>query len=315
MGLSFATYPGNYYYIIPIPLLILIGQKDNGFKVRVFKVLWFLTGLLLVLFIFEIISHLVGAPSSYLLSTLNLSETINQGDYIPAITFILKYIVANDGVWGVLILFMGVVALFDLYKNQKKNGLGKIFLFYAVSVYLVLEIMSFVTHKTVLYGRTVRMFYLFFMVLASVGLINFLLINKRRVLIFLGAVVLSTIINWFPRYLNYINVVYPNDFYEKAMAFNKNSVVINVIAPYFESLDDQDKVFGLVSKNQYYLVNAEVLEFYYGMKKINCKKNVIVEADYVLPSYRPYLFEGWPEAMRKSFYNDPPKYQLIYCEK
>jgi hypothetical protein len=324
MGLSFATYPGNYYYIIPIPLLIFVVPIVNNLKARISKVLQFLIGLLLILFIFEIISHLVNAPSSYLLSTLDLSRIIDQGDYIPAIIFIIKYIFVNDGVWGILILLMGIVALFNICKNKKRNNLDRAIIFYAASVYLILEIMSFVTHKTVLYGRTVRMFYLFFMILASTELIDYLIprvkrnncvyINKWVASIFLETVILLIIVNWFPRYLNYLNVVYPNDFLEKVTMFNKNGVVINVIAPYFESLDDHEKVFSLVSKGQYYLVNAEVIEFYYGMKIINCKKKMIMEADYVLPSYEPYLFEGWPAAMRKSFYNDPPKYQLIYCK-
>lgn len=314
IGLSFSSYPGNYYYIIPIPLSIFFITKTADLKTKIFKVLQFFAGFLSIMFIFETLSRLVNGPGSYFTSILDLSKTVNQGDYMPAGLFIFKYIFANDGVFGVVVLFIGIITLFNFCKTRTKTCLEKTLIFYAISIYLILEIMSFVSHKTVLYGRTVRMFYLFFMVLASVGLVNLLSKNKKWVLFFLAAVILLTVINWFPRYLNYINAIYPNDFYKKVMTFNKNNVEINNISPHIASIDDRDNVFALVFRDRYYLVNNEVLFFYYGMKKINCDKDIIIEADYVLPTYQPYLFEGWTEAMRESFYNDPPKYQLIYCK-
>ncbi len=308
MGMSFAVYPGNYFYIVPIPFLLLFCSPGTSWSMKLRRFVTFAAGLAVVLVAFEYLSVFLEKPMSYIQTAIRLSRTVIQGDFIPALKFIVQYVYANDGFFGISIVAAAILSLFFLQRSQGNNRYRAMVSFYMIGVYLIMEIMSFGTHSMVLYGRTVRILYLCMMVSVSVWLAE-----RLRYGFLVMFVLLVLAVHWILRYSAYVAVVYPNDFLSRVSSLYVSSAPLNVISSGKEQTDDDDRlVFRNI--NQFYITNIGFLYPYYGVKKIDCKdKIVLLHAPYPLAAYTPYLFEGFSEAERRSFFRDPPQYQFLYC--
>ncbi|MFZ2024872.1 MAG: hypothetical protein WAV51_01135 [Microgenomates group bacterium] len=309
MGISFAVYPGNYFYILPIPFLMLFWPLESQWKTRLWRSTKFLIGFLFVVSVFEYVSISLGNPMSYIQTAMQLSHTVTQGDFVPAVKFIVQYIYANDGFVGIMVFVTGILALRHMYLLRRKNRYYTIIFFYIVCMYFIMELMSFGTHSMVLYGRTVRILYMFMMLSSAVWLSV-----KIKHVVFIEILALCIIISWIPRYNSYVAVVYPKDVLYYASLLTSSLAPLHVVSAYKREAGEAGTV-DLGSANQFYITNVEFLYPYYGTKAITCgNKIVLLHTLYPLATYKPYLFEGFSEIERGNFYRDPPYYQLIHCQ-
>ncbi len=306
LSLGYLSYPGYLYYFLPLPPLILILSFKKHLNLS--PVLKFLFGLGLPVALAEIISRLL-SQTSYFEIAKALSGTVIQGDFIRASTFIKEYIIVNDGLLG---LILSISSLFIIFLKNK--NLALFFGLYLLSIFLILEIASDITHQTVLYGRTIRPFYLLLLVSAATILNN--LFNRFKPWVgnfFFCLLILLIIINFWPRYIAFKNSIYPKDFDKQAKSMlNSTSNLAYVFSNKSSEVDKKQNQMNL-AKGKYYIVNADLLYPYYGNKKLLCKKQILLEKSHILTGFPPYLFEGFTLRMRYFIIKDPPSYELIHC--
>lgn len=307
LSFSYLTYPGYLYYLFPIPILIFL------FKPNLVPIIRYLLGFALPIIIVEVSSRLL-TQTSYIEIAKALSGTVMQGDFIRASTFIKEYILLNDGYLG---LILSLSALLIIFIKNKKLAL---FLgIYLIFVFLILEIASDITHKTVLYGRTIRPFYLLLLISAATILSNlsaYLYKFKAWVgtLIYFLIIVL-VLVNFWPRYTAFKNSIYPRDFDKQAKSIlDSTSNLIYVLSNKTSEVDKKQNK-KILAPESYYIVNTDLLYPYYGNKEFICKKKILIQKPYILSTTGAYLFEGFSFRMRFFLVKDPPAYQLIYCKE
>lgn len=320
-GFSFTIYPGIYFSVLPMLLfLLLLVPKEKRKK----RLLVYVIGFFSVLLGFEITSRLF-TGTSYVTTALKLSGTITQGDFMPAVIFYAEYVFANDGVLGVILGFSGaIITGFLLIKKRYSLGKYILLLFWLIVVnYLFYELMTFILQRMVLYGRTVRPFYIMNIILSTAVLSSLFFrmvghLQKTSAVIYkivaLIIVVLLVLLNYYPRYSTFVQLEYPDNF----VASNRSLIppvkkVFSSFASTKEQVPDIVPVSGLKA-GQYYFVNTSLLYPYYGLKEIGCKEKVLIERLHILGLYGPYAFEGFNKKMRGYLRRNPPVYQLIYCE-
>ncbi|MDO8658537.1 MAG: hypothetical protein Q7K55_07375 [Candidatus Levybacteria bacterium] len=318
VGLSFATHPGIYFYITP---LFVIFFPNFNLKNILRRIINFGGGVIITVILLEFISRILGMKGTYIATARGLSVSVNQGDFSPALFFFIDYVLANDGIFGIAILILGIFSLYNLYKNKNKNSSNKFFLFYTITTYIFLEMMSFIFHKTVLYGRTIRNFYILFFILAAIFIANFLSENfkNKKINIFINKKIITLLfiglflINWHTRFVQLKDNIYHKDFLIKINAISlspRNSKIESIIS--FKG-DPKDNSPYKIQNKGYFLLNTYLMYPYFGNKTIGCQKKILLKEKHALVSYEPYVFEGFSKEMRKSFKTDPPYYTLIYC--
>ncbi|MBI2442886.1 MAG: glycosyltransferase family 39 protein [Candidatus Levybacteria bacterium] len=322
LGLALTIYPGIYFSIIPTFLFFFFVTPKQQRKKRL---LTYVIGFASVLLFLEIVSQMF-ANTSYLKSALSLSSTVTQGDFMPAVLFYTEYIFANDGVLGIVLGFSGVIII-GVLLLKKRYSLGKsvLLLFWLIIVnYLFYELMTFILRKMVLYGRTLRPFYFMNIVLSCVVLSTFFFETIKRLqthsvtmykTIACILLVLTVFINFFPRYLAFTRLEYPDNFMTSAYS---SIPLENTSITSFSSTKEQEPdivpISGLQS-GSYYFVNTSLLYPYYGLKEIGCAEKVLIKRPHIQGQHMPYAFEGLNKKMRSYLRSHPPVYQLIYCGK
>lgn len=317
-GLSFLTYPSYYYYLIPIPLMLILYQRS------IKPALFFIFGLILVFILAQSISLGI-SDQPYFRSLQDQSEgvtAIHQGDYIPAAAYISEYILAIDGYWNLLLILVIFPGLF-LIKDKKKI---MFFALYLIFIFLIFELFSHILQKYVLYGRTVRPLYLLALVLVALILERVLrnIKNNRLYFIGLSLLILITFINWLPRFLIYKNLLYPKQFQQKARdylnsEYEKFEIEDALLVNYWDTDNPDPKLiehfFKSGQQDKFYTMNAVQTFPYYGNLNLErfCKAQILLKELHIQYTFRPYLFEGYNEIMRKRMEKDPLYYQLIYC--
>lgn len=337
VGISFLTYPSYIFYLIPIPFLIwLYHEKPRSKR----PVLLFFFGFIIVVLFVQFFSLLIGA-TSYFQSLKAISiDTSGQKDKILFFSFINEYILSNDGIWGLdlaLVVFLG----FKL-RSEKK--------FQIISVYLILVLLIFevVSHLIVIvpmYARTMRPYYMALLVFSALVLDRLCekTFKKNATLsILLYFLVLTiTILNWWPRFINFRNLIYPSQFKQEVVNYLREKYKNYKVDEntYFKEKYADSKVGELWSHNylgvdklpdpnyydkqvepgKYYIVNAWLLYPFFGNFGLdplfkNCKKEIIIEKPHPLSAFKPYGLEGFSREMREQLINDPLKYQLLYCK-
>lgn len=321
LGFAVSVYPGIYFSALPTFLFFLLRASGEVRKKYFFLLS---SGIALVILLFEIFSHII-AKSSYFTSALSLSGSITQGDFMPAVIFYAEYVFANDGVLGVIFGFSGaIITGFLLIKKRYSLGKYILLLFWLIVVnYLFYELMTFILQRMVLYGRTVRPFYIMNIILSTAVLSSLFFRMLRRLqktsaviykIVALIIVVLLVLLNYYPRYSAFVQLEYPDNF----VASNRSLIppeikVFSSFTSTKEQVPDIVPVSGLKA-GQYYFVNTSLLYPYYGLKEIGCKEKVLIERRHVQGLYGPYAFEGSNKKMRGYLRRNPPVYQLIYCE-
>lgn len=309
-AISFLTYPSYFYYFLPIPFIIFVL---NRFKVR--PSFLFSVGFTVIILFAQVLSLLIGATPSYLQEAQQLSRIVTQGDFMPAHPFLTEYIFSYDGYWG---LILGFLSLFIIFLARRKRFFPLIS--YLVMVFLLLELFSHIIPKTVLYGRTVRPFYLLLLI-SGVIVFDSLFRNISKKLhipyiLFYSVFVLVVIINWWPRFSVFKNLIYPTAIRKEAEEYLQakySKYTLEDVYTKKRTIDDTVTDPATLEQGKFYLVDPTLLYPYFGRSNLSCKKEVLLEREHALV-FKPYHFEGFTRQMREYLIKDPPKYQLIYCE-
>ena len=321
VGLSFLTYP-SYFSLLPIPIILTLFHRSLK------QPLIFLIGVGTVLICTQVFSLLLGETTTYFHSLQVESGGVtsaHQGDYMPAASFIGEYILAVDGFWNLLLILTILPGIFLIQKRSKFIT----FLLYLVLVFLIMEISSHILERHVLYGRTIRPFYLLALVFSTLILERILssLRNKKIYVVGFGILISVICLNWLPRFIMFRNLIYPAQFKEQSREYLKvrygNNLKIEeaLFVNYFGINSPHTKMkifkeFKDVEPGTYYIVNANVIYPYFGSYDLNlfCKNEVLLKKPHVQYAFRPYLFEGHSKVMREQMDKNPLYYQLIYCK-
>lgn len=312
---SFLVYPSYLYYLLPLPFVVLYLAK---MKVR--PLILFGFGCSIPILSFQLFSILIGADS-YLLTIEQLNASVaelKQGDFIPAFSFLTEYIFAYDGYWGLILAFSA--PLFLILIGRKKHFLPLVL--YLLIVFLLLEIFSHIIPETVLYGRTVRPYYLLLLISSIIFLDDFFKnISKKSpplYILFFSLFILITMVNWGPRFRVFKNLIYPTAFRKEAESYlleryGKGNYKLKDVYAKKRSEADTATDPPILEPQKFYAVNPTFLYPYFGSLDTPCNKDILFERAHAI-LFRPYDFEGFTRLMRKYISDDPPKYQLIYCK-
>lgn len=343
VGLSFLTYPSYFYYLISIPLILLFYGRQKDRKVnevkllrqladklpaallikrakkfisknlRIKSFLLFVTGSITILILAHIFSIMINT-SPYFQTLKDTSSDINQGDYMPALSFITEYILAYDGYWGIILVFCCILVIFLKNKNKFLP-----LIIYILITFSILEFFSHIYPKTVLYGRTVRPLYILLLILAAIVIEALIRQYFRKRLIFsnvvLSLIFIITIFNWWPKFLTFKDITYPSGFRKKAedyLTIRYDKYKLEELYPKMTSEMDSNPEY--LDSGKFYLVNTILLYPYFGTKDLICQKQMLLEEKHILSIFQPYQFEGFTKTMRGYLNQRPPKYQLVYCK-
>lgn len=320
-GLSFLTY-ASYYYILPIPLILFLYHKSLK------PALIFLLGIAAI-FIFTNLMYISIDSSSYFGSLKAESggvTSVHIGDYVSAFSFIGQYIFVVDGIWNAFLILIASILYIFQWKGKKFN----IIAIYLLLTFLIMEITSHVLKMHVLYGRTVRPLYLLLLVFASIVLDRiFEKIskgNKKVYFRYFLLVISITFLIWLPNFLTFKDLIYPEQFKKLAKEYlqtksNEQLKIKEVLFVNYFGIGSPPKMnifkeYKGAEPGTYYIVNANVIYPYYGSYNMDlfCKSETLLSQLHVQSKFKPYLFEGWGEAMRRQITKEPLYYQLIYCK-
>ncbi len=302
LGTSFIIYPSHFYYFLPIPILILLYPALNTLSFK--KTVLFVISFFLPILLMQLLS--LSTHTSYLSSLSNLSGTVTQGDYLPLPLYLKDYILANNGRAGLIMAIFGVILL---ALNFKKKPF-QIIIIYLLLAAAILEVFSDILKSTVLYGRTIRPLYLLF-ILTFFASSFYIHIPRLKIALVLPAVFLSVLIlGSIPPYLSYKNTIFTEDFNQQTSHF---SIDLVDVWDYKQSADDPEVSDYQFQKDKVYKENRGIIYPYYGMKKINCRQEILYEKPDALVSFEPYPLEGYDITMRKIITENPPRHQIFKC--
>lgn len=322
-GFSFLTYPSYYYYLFPIPLMLILFHRS------IKPAIFFTLGFSLLLISTQFFSIVIDG-ASYFRTLQDQSggvTAIQQGDYIPAASFMSEYILAVDGYWN-LFLILAIFPCLFLIKDRKKIVF---FALYLTFVFLILESFSHILQKHVLYGRTVRPLYLLALGL-SVAIFERVLNNFKSKKIYTFGIItllLVSFLNWLPRFLTYKNLTYPNQFIRKSIEYldakyQKYDIVTNNFDTAFVDMWNTGSPFPNFLKSgrklgisgKFYTINAAMLFPYYGNYDLKhyCNYEILLKETHTQYIFKPYQYEGYKKTMRNKMEEDPLFYYLIYCK-
>lgn len=328
LGVSFFTYPSFYYYMLPIPIILLLWHKKIW---SIARPLQFVAGIATVLLAAQLFSASIGAVSYWnsLKAESAGARSVEQGDYISAWSFLNEYIQTTDGIWFVLLVASSLVGFIFINKDKKLV----IFSVYLVMTFLILEATSHLFSTQVLYGRTARPFYLLMLIFCAIVLnrLFMYICQKARVTysILFFSIILITVVSWWPHFVNFKNLVYPKQFHRKSIEYlneryQKYDIVTNNFDTAFVNFWNTDSPFPnflksgrvLGVRGKFYTINTTYLYPYYGNYDLDlyCNAEVLLEESHVATAFQAYLLEGYKRVMRQQMINDPVKYQLIYCK-
>lgn len=327
-GLAIVIYPG--YYFIPAFLGILVFFRDiisdNNFKKFVLHGIITLAGFLIVIASFEFISRFGG--QSYLLSGYSLSDSVVQGTFEESLLFPLKYLVAVEGIPGLIILISVIAILYVFMRKMaaEKNGdllsANPIYplLLITLSGILLHGIMGTVFHKMVFYGRLIHLYLpvLCICLVYSCTLIQ----NKKTRTALLSSALLVFLIHFIIFSITYSRIGYPKDmlyalgidnknFSDSKFYFESDSILYKVISPNpLNKLSNEP----YTRDSNYLLVNCC---YYYPVKDPHDFKPFIPSANLTCIEKKPYYltfpayaFEGFSVEERENLFKRKYEVQI-----
>ena len=308
-AISFLTYPSYFYYFIPIPVTLVIFGRP-----RLKGSVLFISGFICVVLFAQLASIAIGAKPSYLEEAQRLSGVVTQGDFIPALNFLAEYIISYDGFWGIILV--AVAPLIILFGNRKKFFP---LIIYLLLVFLILELFSHITSKTVLYGRTIRPFYLLLLISGAMALESLFrkLLKAPLYWLLFCVFLITSLLNWLPRFDRFQKITYPEEFRVEVENYLQDMHPGNYMVEDVYTKKRWEEDFAtdppVLEQEKFYIGNPTLLYPYFGNVEIPCKKDILISREHAM-TFSPYQFEGFTKKMREFIIEDPPKYQLIYCE-
>ena len=214
-GFGFAIYPGYYFFpILIFTFIVFTGTEKALSKTKAIKVFSFAIPSLSVLLLYEVLARF--GDSSYILSLLNLSETITEGSFEEGFSFLPKYLIVVEKYAGVFILLCTLFFTATVIYRVIKYGLPIIYNNHlnllCVSMlggFLLHASTTTIFHKMVLYGRLVHIYFPF-LIFATIA---FLLEIKNAKLknILLGLFISVSVVSFINFFKDYLSLAYPRD--------------------------------------------------------------------------------------------------------
>ncbi len=151
----------------------------------------------------------------------------------------------------------------------------------------------------------------------------------KKILLLLGYtfIVVVTILNWWPNYINFKNLIYPNQFRQEVYNYlEKNYPGYKMGTEFFThnfngigKFPDEHYYRELAEPGKFYIVNAWDIYPWFGNwdqgpRFKNCKEEVLMTRTNPLSAFKPFPMEGHIKIMREQLIKDPLIMQLLYCK-
>ena len=205
-AILFSFYTGYFFLIGIIYALVLINRKSNLITCTFFYFLGFFP----VIFFFETLGRIT--DTSYIMSLINHSSTIIQGDFNEGLTFPFVYIYQTEGLLGLLLLILTTAyCISKILINRKKLNFLDQLIALSLFAFVLYCLQCFFFEKLIWYGRIVH-FFILIMILASV---NFIFSLKARRKHFLYVTIIFSVFCTGLSSKEYFALEYPRDIIEK----------------------------------------------------------------------------------------------------
>lgn len=156
-AVGFTAYNG--YFMFPVILFLFLALSEASCIKDFFnRLVTFATAFVVVIAFYECLFRLGG--NSFIMSSITLSETIDQGSHSEGFSFLFKYVAAVEAIWGIVLVGMASVSLVLLLMRRNFGLTEKLFLV-SIVAYLLFGFTVFVLHKFVFYGRILHMYFPF----------------------------------------------------------------------------------------------------------------------------------------------------------
>jgi hypothetical protein len=325
-GLCFAVYPG--YFLAPLIVGVMaIDIPIKRFKAELARL--FASGLLFVLgfggvlLLFELIA--TGGSSSYLMSSRELSTTINQGDFSAGFSFAPEYLLVVEKLMGWVLLGLLPVAatlltrsttLLSNHAVTPRVQLEKLAILLGFGWFSYASLAYF-GHSLVFYGRTLHLFIPLLVLVCAHVLLSAKSWNIRIYTTFCCAAMLVCMASFVWFYIGYVNLGYEKDILfqhgihnplpEHTWRYNTVcSAQDNFTTPFQHKYISDDKNNGFKSNDTLVMVNFGYIFPACASAPIKIpnqnRLQLLVKAP-VTTTYVPYQFEGWNAKERKILNN------------
>lgn len=214
---GFLAYTG-YYYLTPVIYILLIDYKNILSIQNVKATLWFGLGALIPLMFFEMTAQIGGVSLIMNLYSV-LTTSLDIGNSVNSFVYIFYYAWDSEHLIGILMLVLGGWAYVHLIKSKSLWQSFHVSLILLISMYLFHATLEFFFHDKVFWGRVVRGYFPFLILLTF----DFLYLYKRLVFPQILAVIgIFQFALFFPGYLS---LSYPRDvLYKQGIMMNEVSL-------------------------------------------------------------------------------------------
>lgn len=286
-ALAIFTYNGYFMFLCINVCLIMYLYRSNFREFTRVNLLFFLPMLIIMLTI-ELIMQLV--DKSFLQFIISSSTTINQGSSNEGIAYLAIYFYFVEKWYGVLILILFVVGLYNLFAN-KANNKASIVALIGISAYFIYGFYVYFFQSMVFYGRILHMYYPFIIITCLI-FIQGVKLNTRKVIIF-SLIVLASI-NYYQVIKDLNSIAYPINI---AIDYKLNSSNVT-----YSSVTELKCLYDIDDINSYKLYN-------------DTKSTNLLSGKYILLNF--CFFHHYPDVFFNKYqkFNDMSNLKRIFSKK
>lgn len=230
VSFGLTVYPGYFPLAFAIGLFALYHWiLYSGLKAAFSQAGLAIVGAMSIPWCFEAASRLVGV--SYFREIFSVSGAIIQGDFSESFTFLFKYLIEVEKIYGISFLLLFIIAIYVVIKNpdgmlnEFKISRFAFFLVCLVFFYIIYAYLGYFAQKMVFYGRLLHQYFPFMALFAALGF-NYLIRKDNRV----GFIVISVflIISVMGQY-SYAKTAYPKDIFRRVVLNNPTFRNYNIV--------------------------------------------------------------------------------------
>ncbi len=298
---AYLIYPAYYLSFIAVYLLfnfILINKYKSANQIIKINFSYIL-GSFTVLAFFEILSQI--GQSSYINNVLYLSETVTQGSFDEAFSFVFKYLWEVEKLTGLLLLLGMLLFLGFLPRLIKQKSKGqKLILGLIISFlvpYLLHAGLAFFFHKMIFYGRILHQF-IFIIIVFLLYVIAQLPYQQQKFISLLMGLLAS--VQFFSQIQAYQKIAYPRDVYWQYLKTypKKNIKEISEYDDAWSNLPSRlDSLYIKPQNNTVKVINSfyfypfnDVQKFH--PYKADNKEKLLFDRPHFI-NYKAYQYEGY----------------------
>lgn len=306
--LSTLTYFGYWPLSFVAWLSCILRNRTNYFRVALFCGGGGLSPLILI----QVIGFFAGV--NYLQNVwdfITATKTNQMGDYFAGFDVFFDYLWKAESILFYVMLSLTSLSIFftnlssGIFLNHRRIGI-----FSSVSILLILFYLSEIEGSFVLYGRTIKMVIPFTCIACSYPLFVLMKIHKNQLYShfilysFFGLFIISSF-----NHLNVLNIVYPNDFKDKAIHISDNFEEVSSLSGVnIRKLEKPN------SNSPYCLVNAQwLVPPLSNTQKSIPNGDILLKETHPYSSFPPYLFLHYNKEERQIMQNN--KLEMLLVKK